>query len=287
MKRILYLLGLCVSFSTLVVAQVSTIPAEDIDPEDSLKIIVDISLLDGSQEYVQNLQADAASGLDLYIWTWSPFEFPAGHPKTNGTGAQAWKSSNELLKMKKEAPNIYSYSMIPTEFYEVDAATVYNKDIQFLVKPKDGGGYGDPDRKSDDLKVAIDPPNTEKPAFYNVPAFSKPEDLMTIIYENGRDTVVSMQNLAPGDCYFYPEALLSDSTKILIEPSFFTAGTNPKLQMEYMGNNTFQKQIQPLEFFNVPAGKTIIEFKAAVIRRQYTSSADRSTSAIGFTMDCP
>ena len=286
MKKLIYICSLCLGSMSLF-AQLSTIPTEDIDPEDSLKIIVDVTKMDGSKDYIKNLQDDAASGKDLYIWTWAPFEFPAGHPKANGTGAQAWKSSNEVLKMTKEGPGVYSFSMIPTEFYEVDAATVYNNDISFLVKPKDGGGYGDPDRKSDDLKVTVDPPNTERPSFYSFPAFSTTDDLMTLVYENARDTTPTMQNLEPGDCYFYPQITLSDSTTFLLEPSIFNAGNNPKLEMEYVGDNTFMKQFQPRDFFNIPPGKTIIQFKAAIIRKQYFSSADRSTSAIDMSMLCP
>ncbi|HBF19078.1 MAG TPA: hypothetical protein DDW81_03210 [Cryomorphaceae bacterium] len=286
MKKLVYIWSLCLA-TTGLFAQVSTIPAEDINPEESLKIIVDLTQMDGSKDYIKNLQDDAASGKDIYMWTWSPYEFPAGHPKANGTGAQAWKSSNELLKMTKEGPGVYSYTLIPTEFYEVDAATVYNNDISFLVKPKDGGGYGDPDRKSDDLKVTIDPPNTERPSFYSFPAFSTTDDLMTLVYENARDTTPTMQNLDPDDCYFYPQITLSDSTTFLLEPSIFNAGNNPKLKMDYVGDNTFRKQLQPRDFFNVPPGKTIIQFKAAIIRKQYLSAADRSTSAIDMSMLCP
>lgn len=287
MKKISVLMFACIWSGLALQAQVSTIPAEDIDPEDSLTIRIDISKLDASQEHVQNLLADVAMGLDLYIWTWQPFEFPEGHPKSNGTGTQAWKSSNELLKLTEEAPNIYTYKMIPTEFYEVDAATVYQNDIEFLVKPKDGGGFGDPDRKSDDLKIAIDPPNTERDAFYTFPKFSTPDDIVMLVYENDRETKTSMQDLGPEECYFFPEATLSDSTKILIEASLFTAGNNPKLKMEYAGDQTFKKYIHPLTFFEVPEGKTIISLKAGIIRKQYLSGADRSDAVIEEPMDCP
>ena len=77
----------------------TTFPAEDIDPEDSLKIVVDISKLTGSEDFIQNLKDSAANGADMYIWTWKPFEFPAAHPKTNGLGSQAWKNSNDTLKL--------------------------------------------------------------------------------------------------------------------------------------------------------------------------------------------
>lgn len=284
LKEILVIGSLFIGLST--VAQVSTEPAEDIDPTQSLKIIVDISQLDASKDYVQNLQADAAASLDLYIWTWSPYEFPAGHPKSNGTGAEAWKSSNELLKMTKEAENIYSYTMIPTEFYEVDAATVYEKDISFLIKPKDGGGYGDPDRKSDDLTVAVDPPKLERDPGYIFPEIGQENDVFTLYYENARETKPEMQSLDPNDCFVYATATLSDSTEIKIAPNYFSVSSYPELQMEYVGDNTFRKYIYPTDFFEVPEGLHIVRMLFVIMRSQYLSGKDRVDYNVTATLGC-
>ncbi len=267
-------------------AQVSTEPAEDIDPEDSLKIIIDISKLDGSKDYVQNLLADAAAGKDLYMWTWSPFEFPAGHPKTNGTGAQAWKNSNELLKLTKEAENIYSYTMVPTLFYEVDAATVYAKDIFFLIKPKDGGGYGDPDSKSDDLSVAIDPPKLERDPAFAFPEAGQADDVFTIFYDNAAEEKTSMQNLSTEECYMYVEATLSDSTVIKVAPNLFTVGNYPELKLDYTGNNTFRKFIYAKDLFTVPEGKSITAMKFVIMRQMYLSGKDRLDYDILIDLSC-
>lgn len=267
-------------------AQVTTEPAEDIDPEEELKIIVDISKLDATLAHVVELQTAADNGEDLYIWTWSPAEHPATHPLTNGLGAQAWKNSNDTLRMTKEEENIYSYTMTPTEFYEVDAATVYANDIKFLVKPKDGGGYGDPDRKSEDLTIPIDPPKLERDPVYAFPAFATDNDVIIIVYENGRETKASMQNLAADECYFFPVLTLSDSTTMNIEPSFFVAGNNPLLKMDYAGNQTFRKIIHPRTYFNIPDGVSITKMDVAVIRKTYASSADRAGAQIDYEMGC-
>lgn len=283
----IYCLFLMALISGQALAQVTTIPEEEIDPEDSLTIFVDISKLDDSQDYVQNLQAAAADGEDLYIWTWLPFEFPAGHPKANGTGTQAWKSSNELLKMKKESDNVYSYSMIPTEFYEVDAATVYENDIHFLVKPKDGGGYGDPDKKSEDLVVLVDPPKLERDPSYIFPEVGQEQDIFTIYYENNRETKSSMKNLNPGEVYIFAQAELSDSTTISTVPSFFNVSSEPRLEMDYIGDDTFRKFIYPREFFGVPIDEEIVSMTFVVLKKNYASSADRADNEIHVEMGCP
>lgn len=284
LNKILAAFILLVGFSLK--AQVTTEPSENIDPTQTLKIIIDISQLDASQDYVQNLQAAAASGLDLYIWTWSPYEFPAGSPKANGTGATPWKNSNELLKLTKEGPNIYSYTMVPTEFYEVDAATVYQKDIKFLVKPKDGGGYGDPDAKSDDLTINIDPPKLERDPGYIFPENGQMDDIFTLYYENDRESKASMQNLDPQDCYIYAEATLSDSTIIKVVPNFFAVASHPELMMDYTGSHTFRKFIYPAEFFTVPQGKAITQMKFVIMRQQFTSGKDRIDYDIVAKLGC-
>ena len=231
-------------FSIGLKAQVSTEPSEDIKPDEPLKIIVDISKLDASLDHVVNLQTAAADGEDLYIWTWSPAEHPVGHPLTNGLGAQAWKNSNDSLKMTLEAPNIYSYT------------------------------------------IPIDPPSLERDPSYIFPSFARDKDVIAIIYENDREGKESMQNLGSDECYFFTVLSLSDSTTMSIASSFFTAGSNPLLKMDYVGGQTFKKIIQPHSYFNIPDGISIVKMDITMIRKTYSSSADRASSQIEFIMNC-
>lgn len=152
-------MSLMISVSAMAQQIVTTIPTF-VDPQDSLVIIVDLNQMDSSSTHVQNLKADAQAGMDIFIWTWNPKEHQAGHPYVNGLGSQAWKNSNDSLKMTPLGNMQYKYVFKPTlmDWYDVTATQAYTNDLSFLVKPKDGGGYGDPDRKSDDITVAIDPP---------------------------------------------------------------------------------------------------------------------------------
>ena len=138
---------------------VTTIPTF-IDPQDSLVIIVDLNQMDSSSVHVQNLKADARAGMDVFIWTWNPNEHPTGHPLVNGIGSQAWKNSNDALKMTALGNMQYQYVFKPSviSWYNTDTAQAYQRGLSFLVKPKDGGGYGDPDRKSDDINIPIPRP---------------------------------------------------------------------------------------------------------------------------------
>lgn len=274
MRRLIYIAIALIALPALSFGQVTTIPAEDINPEDSLVIIVDLSLLDQSKDYVQNLLMAQADGEDMYMWTWNPYEFPAGHPKENGTGGTPWKNSNDILKMKHEGGTVYSYRMIPTVFYEVDAATCYNNDIQFLVKPKDGGGFGGPDFKSDDLTVAIDPPVTEKKPVFGFPSALQQDDVFTLYYDNDREKKNSMQNLAADDCYSYAECTLKSGTVIKIT-NFFTVGSEPKLMMQNYAPGKFRLPMVPQQFFGLAAGDQIESMKFVVMKKVYIDAKDR------------
>jgi hypothetical protein len=276
---------LLTGFSSSFCQVVSSVPSEYTDPTTEVKILVNLDLLDQTQEYVLNLIADADAGLDLYIWTWKPYEFPAGHPKANGEGAQAWKNSNELLKMTQEAEHLYSYTMVPTEFYEVDAATVYAEDIHFLVKPKDGGGYGDPDRKSGDLLFVVDPPNVARPAVYGFPIKPLQDDVFRVVYDNYKEEKLSMQNLGTQECYVFLEATLTDST-IIRPSSIFQVGNNPDLQMKQIGTGIFELVMIPELFFNLQPGQKIDKLKAVVIRQIFISGADRVDNDFVVDMAC-
>jgi hypothetical protein len=278
MKTIKNLIGsFCltlIGLNTLSAQAVSSDPNPYNDPSAEVKIIVDLNLLDQGLNHTQLLVEAATNGDDMYIWTWSPFEFPAGSPKANGEGAQPWKNSNELLKMTNEGGLVYSYTMVPVEFYEVDVATVFENDIKFLVKPKDGGGYGDPDIKSEDLTFEVNPPNVARPVVYGFPSSPLQDDIFRIVYDNYREEKASMQNLEAGNVYVYLEANLTDSTSI-IPSTFFQVGNNPDLEMKVAGNGIFELVMIPEIYFNLAPGQKIDKIKAIVMKKQFLSGADR------------
>lgn len=270
-------------------AQVTTEPAkaDEIDPEATLKITVDIYALDQSKDYVQNLIEDAEAGMDLYIWTWSPKEHSKGHPLQNGLGAEAWKNSNDTLKMVDEGGGLYSWTIIPTEFYEVTAQEVYDKDIKFLVKPKDGGGYGDPDRKSDDLTVAVDPPDlTRKPAFL-FPGRFQSDDLVMLYYDNNKEENPGMQNIASDEVYFFAEATLSDSTTVRIANNGFSVGNYPELKMDDYGGGIYKRYFFARKLFNVPPEKDIASITMYIQKKTFLNpTTDRIRYNVVANISC-
>lgn len=269
-------------------AQVSSIPAENINPADTVKIIVNLDELDVTKDYVQNLIADADNGLDLYIWTWKPYEHPAGDSLVNGLGGAPWKNSNPALVMTKEANHIYSYTMVPTIWYGVDAATVYKEDIHFLVKPKDGGGYGDPDRKSGDLVLKIDPPATDRDPVYQFPSKVGQDDVLTIVYENWRETKASMMNLDADSAYIHAECKLLSGTIIKLPTNYFLDPTlTPQAKMTMVSDGEFEWQIIPERYFNLQPGDEIDEIKIIVRKPVFSAGQERVDDDVIVTIKCP
>lgn len=264
MKKIvksLLLSGLAICSTTHVFGQAVTVKnPDDVDPTKEITIIVDLTQTSNDWGIVEA----AAGGEDMYIWTWKPYEHSASSPKANGIGPTAWKNSNELLKMTKESEGIYSYTMIPTEFYEVDAKTVYDEDIHFLVKPKDGGGYGDPDIKTEDLMLPIELPKGPSTVFTSFPSpFGKDldslriqrDDVFSVVYDNNEDEKESLKDVT--EMYIYPEITGTDDVVYTIAANAKKVADFPELKMVNNGDGTFQYSMFMSEFvaqFNLPMG---------------------------------
>jgi hypothetical protein len=249
---------------------------DEFDPAKPCKIMVNLKLTKNDWGIV-----DIALTEDMYIWTWKPKEHPAGHPLANGIGSAAWKSSNEALKMTKEAEGVYSFTMTPTVFYECDAATVYKEDFHFLVKPKDGGGYGDPDRKTEDLTIAVDPPSGPVVKIQTVPIgkglkkdtmITTTADVFSVIYNNTAEEKISMQNAA--ELYIYPIAVDSAGVQYKIATNAKKVADFPQLKMKQTAKGIFQFSIIPEKFFSIPAGKKIYRIEYQIVKPNLTNTDD-------------
>jgi hypothetical protein len=280
MKKLLYILmALCASVNAF--AQAAWIEPTPTIATEKITIYVDLSKLDMSQETNQRLVADPGP---MYIWTWKPFEFPVGSPKVNGTGEQPWKSSNELLKMTPapdKGEKVWMYEMIPTEFYEVTATQAYAAGLSFLVKPKDGGGYGDPDIKTNDFNIPIVPPKTDKGAVYQFPKTLLADEITTIVYDNASEKKPTMQNLTSDTVlYAYLKATAKDSASGVVtvyEPSkFFAVVSNPNLLMPYAGGTQWKLSLIPRQFFGVPANLEMVDMTIWIRKRDWASDNDTS-----------
>ena len=210
-------------------------------------------------------------GDSIFIWTWEP----NGPPGGNGE----WSASNLAMKMTSEGDNIWSFTMVATEFYGVNASVIYDDGISFLAKEYDGSPIDGAEPKSVDFHVTVEPPGcVDKVCTF--PGFFKEDDYLTIIYNNWLESNPGLQNIPPDDCYFLPVAVADgvDYHYINNEFSQDIATEHPELNMTYEGEGKFASTILSDEFFRemsenpVPDGVPIEMIKVRFRMSSFTGN---------------
>jgi hypothetical protein len=276
MKRLLTLIIGFSLISAKVFGQANWIEPENPDVTKKIRIYVDLTK-------TTNTSCKDSTG-PFYIWTWLPKEHPVGHPFRNGSGEKEWQNSNDALKMTNDAakgPLVWYYEMVPTEFYEVPAADVYKKGISLLVKTKNGGGYGAPDVKTEDLNFTIEPPKTDRGAIYAAPSSMALNEVANIIYDNNFELNDSMTNVSNDDLYAWVSASIKDTatsiTRTFAPSSFFNVASNPDLKLVKVDAKKYRLSFIPGKLFNVTSNKEVItQIEVTVRRGSYNGPNDKS-----------
>ncbi|MEQ9404827.1 MAG: hypothetical protein RIM99_14645 [Cyclobacteriaceae bacterium] len=246
-----------------------TIEPEEWLPCEEIKLVVDIS---GSS--CTKLIGDDGP---LYMWTWEPAD-----PAVEGGNGQ-WTDSNEALQMTQESPNVWSFTMIPTEFYGVSADKVYETGFSLLVKANDAGTDGGCEElKTDDYHLDVAPPFTSQKLFA-LPKAVFSNDVFSFRYDNNLEQKTSMQNLT--EVYVYTAAIAGG-----VEYPISTmgeVGNNPNLQMTSLGEGQFVFSIVPEDFFTgVPAGTPIDQLLFVARKKDMLSADDRVDEDAFFEIGC-
>jgi len=118
----------CISQNTE--ATVKTFPSI-FTSRDSIKIIIDVSEV-----------TELADDDSLYLWAWK--DKPGGSFQ-NGS----WENSNEKHRLIREDKGIFSFRLVPYQFYGEHPDSLQK--IQFLVKAKNGSG----NRQTDDIILYV------------------------------------------------------------------------------------------------------------------------------------
>lgn len=281
MKKIALIIIITLGFQQLLYSQAAWVEPENPDVTQKVKIYCDLSKVAGVNGSADAMKTNSDG--PYYIWTWKPAELPTGDPNVNGTGDKPWKSSNDALKMTKDptkGTNVWYYEMIPTQFYKVSATTIYTIGISFLVKPKDGGGYGDPDQKTEDFSLQISPPKLTRGLIYNIPQTVLGDEITTFYYDNAADTTSVMKNLGIDDAVMWIKCSAKDTSSGTVnsyQPStFLGASDNPDLKMSKNAEGYFTLSILPRKFFGIPLNYQMIEMECTVRKKIINTLNDRT-----------
>ncbi len=210
---------------------VVTVEPSSFTAEDQIKITVDVSA-------VGNL-----AGIEpLYIWAWVPNVGDA----PNGQ----WTNSNEDHRMTREADNVWSFRLVPSEFYGLPPGRI--RQMGFLVKAKDGTG----DRKTDDNILTVDPLEFTPSVFRTFPARFTQDDIVTIYYDQKLDTAnggTGVRTLSEVFMFTDIDYIDELGEQQTFEPVpydlTYTAAEHPELRFENRGDGVFTKTMIPAQFY--------------------------------------
>ena len=253
----------------------------DFDPTKPCELFIDIS-----QCECQRLVGHPGP---LYIWTWMPADPVIG----NGN----WTASNTALEMKNEGGDVWSFEMTPTEFYGVDAATVYQKDFMLLAKALDGtgeGGGGCNEDKTEDQKVTVDPPSTGPRKVFSFPDIVASDngpivritnnDVFSIIYDPKLEKKATM--LGATELWVFVNATGTDDKIYKLGP-LSKVSDFPQQKMTLRNDGIFVHSLIPARFFAglLPDGVKIAKIEYQIIKQPLKNSDDAVDGKFLYTLE--
>lgn len=282
MKNILFTIAIGLIIQMDAFAQAAYILPSPTGKNDTITLYINVAqTTDGVQNSGLNARLNAHPDDSVYLWTWAP----AGPVAGNGS----WNNSSEAMRLTKVSDKLYSIRFLPTDFYGVEATEFFSLGISCLAKMKDGNAYAGEyggEAKTEDLHVTIIPRLCDDP-YCAFPEIGKPDDFLSITYDNAQETNPALQNLGDDECYLF----------LRVEQSVFTAfnyttpelaSSTPALKMKRVGDSDlFRLTILPSDLFEgiVPVGFDMNLIKYYVLKPGFTYSSTPPYEAYTF-QDC-
>ena len=220
----------------------------------------------------------------LYVWTWSPAAVD------NQLGS--WDNSDEGMIMQHVSDDVWRFGLIPTEFYGVEAADVYDLGLCFLAKEKNGGSGGDcgaggGEFKTTDIWLEVPAafvPERKVRSFPDVvegdTLYSRRDDVFTLSYNQNLEENEGL--VGESEFYVFPRAI-GDNGSLYSVVSPFNANTicfnddNANLlRMATEGDSRHQFSIIPEEFFAdaLPDGVNLAGMQFQIVKCPFANTND-------------
>jgi hypothetical protein len=205
---------------------------------------------------------------NVYLWSWNPAE------PTVGNGS--WNNSTDSLKLRHEGNLLFSIKFVPTQFYGVDGPMFFSKGISCLAKLKDGNAHGDMqvgEAKTEDINITIIPKLCDE-LYCMFPQQGKPDDFLTITYDNTKETNPNLQGLAEGEVYLYIRAAIDLFNSGPEYASQANTPSTPALKMKAVPGEPghFKLTIIPADFFAdlLQPNQSILKLRYTVVKPGFT-----------------
>jgi hypothetical protein len=278
----LYKILILILVGSQLVAQTAWIEPTPIDPEEEITIYVDINKTSCPEL--------ASIGQDLYMWTWKPNELPDGDELANGT----WDDSNEAMKMTDEGGGVYSYTLVPTEFYKVSGDAVFEEGFCLLVKADDGAGGATScsEDKTEDLCVEVEPPVLFRPKIYSIPQRiiedtipTSADDIFTLVYDHKLEEKQALVDA--NTFYVFAKGIGTDNKEYLVATPNQLSNT-PSLKMEERGNDKHYWTVVPERIFKdlLPDGVELSALDLRVAKEGASSGGDLADGTFRYYFNC-
>lgn len=206
-------------------AVVTTIPSS-FTAEDVVKIIVDVSK-------VGNLKGKEP----LYVWTWEPNDPPVA----GGNGG--WDASNESMKMVKEGPDKWSWTITPSQFYNKAPGLITK--ISFLVKAKNGNG----DAKTDDIHLDVAPLVYTPTVLRTFPKVVGQNEVITFFLDQSLATDITTQRMN------------AQSARIWLYAGSDSVDMSKVIPVTKQSAIVYSASFFPPKLFTIPANKIITRMR--------------------------
>jgi hypothetical protein len=261
------------------------------DVTKSVTIFIDLSQDPGCQNLV-------GRNNPLYLWSWVPSNPVVG----NGD----WGNSNNDLQLTKVSETVYSFTMVPTEFYGLDAFDIYDQGIKCLAKEDDGGGGGDcavggGEYKTSDITIPVPAPfSLEKlvsafPTTIGAKAddtagdtvLTSRDDVFTLIYNNKVEEKPTMLGIAADSCAVYARIIGSNGQSYTISP-LSQIEANPALRMATSGDGKFYLSLVPSDFYKdvLPEGVRPQTMRFQIVRLPFCGGNCATDKEYRFNFKC-
>lgn len=232
--------------------------------DEPITLYIDVNQTNGGLKHILANHPEMQD--QVYIWSWMPRE-PVG-------GNGSWGDSNEERKLVHEGNLIYSWTFVPTEAYAVDGPTFFANGISCLAKLDNGNDFPDDgvgEAKTEDLKVSIIPKLCDA-KYCNFPLLCKPDDYLSITYDNNQELNPALQNLGADECYLYVIAYYDDLEFTFTQYAVQSVTTTlPEMKLKPVAGSPgfFRITFIPQELF--PNGTTpILKLKYMILKPGYT-----------------